>query len=414
MSDLQLALIALGAVVIAGVILFNWWQERRFMQESVRRFEGPVDDALMQEFRFDPEKVVALDRDETEPEEIAETYVAADEALVEDLEPDDPLEEMPEMAENIPEPFEPEPEESPAVQDSLPEQAAAVAPAGQDLPVSGMGELPDELDEQVDLVALATLQSALGCAALNQSLQMLPKFDKPMRCYGQDYTGVWHPLPLEQGEAEFTQMACALQLADRAGPVSLETLNKFRDRMEILASSLGASLAWRGDADPLRYSTELDQFCVDVDVMVGFHVIQGASGSFAGTKLRGLAEAGGMKLHDDGAFHYENDSGETLFTLVSQDQRPLRPETLRTVFYRGISFQLDVPRVKNCSEVFNQMTLLARQMEASLEGVLVDERQHPLDDAAIDRIRQQLKGIQNRMVARGIIPGSPTALRLFS
>jgi FtsZ-interacting cell division protein ZipA len=406
MSDLQLALIALGAVVIAGVILFNWWQERRFMQESVRRFEGPMDDALMQEFRFDPEKVAELDREETAFEEVSEELSASDDESAEDLEQSSFEEVLPEMEKEVPEPFEPAPEEIPAAEESV--------PVPQEPPVAGIGELPDEVDEQIDLIALATLQSALGSAALNQSLQMLPKFDKPMRCYGQDYTGVWHPLPLEQGEAEFTQMACALQLADRAGPVSLETLNKFRDRMEILASSLGASLTWRGDPDPLRYSTELDQFCVDVDVMVGFHVLQGASGAFAGTKLRGLAEAGGMKLHDDGAFHCESDAGETLFTLISQDQRPMRPETLRTVFYRGISFQLDVPRVKNCSEVFNQMVQLARQMESSLEGALVDERQHSLDDAAIDNIRQQLKGIQNRMVARGIIPGSPTALRLFS
>jgi FtsZ-interacting cell division protein ZipA len=55
MSDLQLALIAFGAVIILGVILFNRWQERRINRETMRRFEGPVDDALLEEFHFDPQ-----------------------------------------------------------------------------------------------------------------------------------------------------------------------------------------------------------------------------------------------------------------------------------------------------------------------------------------------------------------------
>src|SRR3990167_25831 len=68
MSDLQLALIALGVVIIAGVLVFNWWQERRFMQESLQRFEGPADDALMQDFRIDPDLI------ETESFVVEETF----------------------------------------------------------------------------------------------------------------------------------------------------------------------------------------------------------------------------------------------------------------------------------------------------------------------------------------------------
>jgi FtsZ-interacting cell division protein ZipA len=148
--------------------------------------------------------------------------------------------------------------------------------------------------------------------------------------------------------------------------------------------------------------------------MVGFHIMHGANGPIAGTKLRGLAEAQGMTLQEEGAFHYADDAGTTLFTMVSQDQRPFRPETLRTVFYRGVSFQMDVPRVSRCTDAFNQMVLLARQLEISLEGALVDDNQRRLGNAEIGKIRQQLDLLQARMVERGILPGTPTALRLFS
>lgn len=53
-------------------------------------------------------------------------------------------------------------------------------------------------------------------------------------------------------------------------------------------------------------------------------------------------------------------------------------------------------------------------MEQGLSAKLTDDNQRVLGDAEIEKIRRQLKLIHTTMVARGIIPGSPTALRLFS
>ena len=121
-----------------------------------------------------------------------------------------------------------------------------------------------------------------------------------------------------------------------------------------------------------------------------------------------------MVLHEDGAFHLVDEAGNTLFSMVSQDKRPFRTETLRTLFYRGVSFRMDVPKVANCTETFNQMVTLARHLEKALNGSLVDDRQQALADSEIDKIRHQLAMVHGAMVARGIIPGSPAALRLFS
>ncbi|HTJ96613.1 MAG TPA: cell division protein ZipA C-terminal FtsZ-binding domain-containing protein, partial [Rhodocyclaceae bacterium] len=62
----------------------------------------------------------------------------------------------------------------------------------------------------------------------------------------------------------------------------------------------------------------------------------------------------------------------------------------------------------------NLMVLIAKQMEGSLSGQLVDDNQRPLGEMQIEKIRQQLKVIHSTMVARGIVPGSSIALRLFS
>lgn len=466
MSDLQLSLLALGAVIIAAVILFNWWQEKRFMQESIRRFEGPADDVLMDEFQIDPERVVAFDTESIIVEDRYTETTIPEDVLLEDLQPrgssrnDEPVaaparsepiednfvdtvqlapkqasdDEMvfrttPSKADEVPEAEEfdqeafdrTEPDELASVDAELEEVAALMEAAfpeeaqpeeAPEAPV--VSTMPVDVDEQVDLIGKAALPSMLDMDAFIRAIQQMPKFDKPVYWFLQDETGVWRALTPELSSGRYPQMACALQLADRAGPVSQGTLMAFQEQVQNLASILGAKLAWHGATDPLQYAVDLDRFCIDVDVMVGFHILQGASGPFAGTKLRGLAESAGLKLHDDGAFHCENADGETLYTMVSQDQRPFKPETLRTVFYRGVSFQLDVPKVESSSDAFNRMVAFARQLEVALDGVLVDDNQRALGDIEIEKIRQQLRMIHARMVARFILPGTPTAIRLFS
>jgi FtsZ-interacting cell division protein ZipA len=425
MSDLQLALIAFGAVIILGVILFNRWQERRINRETMRRFEGPVDDALLEEFRFDPQTVAGIDDSEhIAIEEKFGDYVGkATPATESKPEPtmEFTAEEFPDEPTIEDEPFvvdEPFTVSDGVVEEDIQEEPPTIpepAPAMQvssPPPSDGGAELA-EIDEKIDLVALINLDAPIDGAILQQALLQLPWFDKPARWYGLDEAGMWRDLSSTPNAKEFSRIVCALQLVDRSGPVSNETLRSFQLKCENISAKLGSVVVWQNNPDPQRHAVELDQFCAEVDVTVGFHVLSG-TGQFAGTKLRGLVEAAGMMLQEDGAFHLADEAGNTLFSMVSQDKRPFKTETLRTLFYRGVSFRMDVPKVANCTETFNQMVTLARHLEKALNGSLVDDRQQALADSEIDKIRQQLAMIHGKMVARGIIPGSPAALRLFS
>lgn len=447
MSDLQLGLLALGAIVIAAVILFNWWQERRFSRDSIRRFEGPVDDALLEEFRIDAGEVAVDPQDQGFAEASGDVSDPTDQSAQppEDLQPEDEAEpHFPEAVDEsfpeadsgnddaeawqpdsaTPEPAVPPVTATPEALFDSDSEGVPDVPVASDPPAEAIGTaqepagrvtgLPETVDVQIDLVGLVSVELPRSGSTLRQELQPLPDFDKPAQWLGLDESGHWRHLTRDQESAVFSRVACSLQMADRSGPVSSDTLRNFQVKVDDVASKLGGRVEWHDHDDPYRYAQELDEFCVGVDVMVGFHVIQGANGPFTGTKLRGVAEAGGMTLGEDGNFHCRSETGETLFMLVNQDQRPFSQESLRTAFVRGVSFQLDVPRVRNCIAAFNQMALLARQMESSLAGRLVDDNQRPLGDSEIDKIRQQLKQIYARMVARGVIPGSASANRLFS
>jgi len=469
MSDLQLALLALGALIIVLVIGFNWWQERSLRNEASQRFNTPAQDALLDDVRASAPKPDEFDGDFArsslaDKELLDETPFYIDESEIGqprfennpsasaaggtktyyELPTQDVISAVEEfehdMAQPIPEIQQEQVVEVAAV--STAEQAnesdwmqetgfedAQIQPASSaavpniaDETAAGYAQseaqsaasLPATAHQQIDLTALLFLPKNCAGAMLHQSLQAIADLDKPIYVHGLAKDGVWYPLSTEHEATEFTRIACSLQLADRSGAISRQTLQSFQQSIDNIGLQLGAQIEWHGPADPLRYAAELDQFCIDVDVMVGFHLVQGASGPFAGTKFRGLAEAAGLVLGSDGSFQCIAENQPVLYSLVNQDKTPFSAEMLRSALIRGISFQLDIPRVKNSLEVFNRMVLLARQMESSLSANLVDDKQRPLGDTQIEIIRQHLKKIHAKLVARGIVPGSASALRLFS
>ncbi len=448
MSDLQLSLIALGALIILAVIIFNWWQEHSYRKQVAERFDEPSHDPLIDDFSINTEKVLADELytpivksspepvDEfaisvQEPRHDADDFVSpavadAVSALAE-FEQDMATSEYEPNAPSYQEPADLQASEIaqadlPATPSELMEEAGLDNSTKQEFEEKSVDEtlhieadsLPATMTQQIDLIAVLFMTTPTTGAALREFLLSIADLDKPIYAYGLGDDGVWRMLTREQESAEFKRAACSLQLVDRGGQVSKHTLNRFQEAVDSIGHKLGAQIEWLGNPNPAAYANELDQFCIDVDKLVGFHLVQGASGPFTGTKFRGLAEAGGLALEEDGVFYYVSEHGQKLFSLHNQDANPFSVEMLRTAVIRGVKFQLDIPRVKNCAEAFNQMVLLARQMEGSLSARLVDDNQKQLDEAQIEKIRQQLKVIHAKMVARGIIPGSPCALRLFS
>jgi FtsZ-interacting cell division protein ZipA len=135
-----------------------------------------------------------------------------------------------------------------------------------------------------------------------------------------------------------------------------------------------------------------------------------------GTKFRGLAESSGLTLLDDGKFHcfVEHNTDVLSYTLSSADAQPFTSDGLRSNVIKGAVFQIEIPKVTNSEQAFNQVIVVAKKMAASLNAQLVDDNKKPLTDLQIEKIRQQLKVIHATMVARGIMPGSPSSARLFN
>lgn len=449
MTDLQLALLGLGVLIIVAIVLFNWWQERRLHTSITQRIDEPRQDALMDEFHFDSEAILKdegkANQTVAEPAdsptdsqsvsvnpiprgEIVNASVNEVNLAVEEFEHDlaEPYQEtVSEAAQE--ENSSTEATQEIATADELAEEAGLdnVVASDADFNLAAFdsadasnAKLPESVNQRIDLIALLYLPQPATGAVLREFLLLLTDLDKPIYAHGLDSGDVWHLLTREQEDAKFTHAAYSLQLADRSGFVSRPSLSRFQNAADSIANKLGAQVEWQGNGDPWIFANELDEFCAEVDKTIGFHLVQGDSGPFTGTKFRGLANASGLTLNEDGGFHFESEpesnGSQKLFSVVNKDSNPFSTEMLRTSVIHGISFQLDIPRVKNCAEVFNQMVFIARQMENSLGAHLVDDKGRPLGEPQIEKIRQQLKVIHARMIARGVVPGSDSALRLFS
>jgi len=300
-------------------------------------------------------------------------------------------------------------EEGPASADAVAEATAS--------------SLPAMLHAQMDLVAVLYLAAETAAGELSKMLDgLFDDYDKPVFVHFLDTNMQW----LQSSDVaaspalsshQVSKISCSLQLADRAGPVTRTVLNRFQHTVETLGLDINAHVEWQSTGDALAAATALDAFCIDVDKTMGFHLVHGENGAFTGTKLRGLSEAQGMELAADGTFKYYDEAAgrdAPQFVVFNRDQYPFNPEMLRSSVVKAITFQLDIPHVRNCMEAFNHMVQVAKQMELGLHAHLQDANNKPLGDIQIEKIRHQLKVIHATMVARGIVPGSDSAHRLFS
>ena len=375
MSELQLALAVIGAIVIVAVIAYNKWQEARFARRADRDFGSRHDDVLVaprasgaQEVDLPPEAAAARRAPAAAtPERVEHTLGDIDAPPL----PAAAADEVAAWGGHV----------------ALDERLDCVAALSFDHPVPGAD-------------ALAAAQAFTGAG-----------LTKAVRWAAADaVAGAWRPIA---PDGAYRTLRVGLQLADRSGPANQGDLAAFFEALQDVAASLDAELDLPDPQEALAQAHSLDAFCADVDVQIGLNVIATSNHPFPGTKLRALAEAGGLRLDEDGAFRRIDEAGHELFALANGGGEPFSPESLRSLSTQSVAVILDVPRAPGSVSTFRLYLDFARQLEQALGGMLVDDNKKPIGQAALDRIARQLERIYGAMDARGIPAGSPAAQRLF-
>ncbi|HZM34929.1 MAG TPA: cell division protein ZipA C-terminal FtsZ-binding domain-containing protein [Burkholderiales bacterium] len=189
----------------------------------------------------------------------------------------------------------------------------------------------------------------------------------------------WAPIALRfarralLGPVEDGKVRVALQLVSRDGVASEAELLEFRAAAETLAARIGASIAAPEMRAALEAARELDRICAEADIQVALHVV-------------GIAPPAGIEA--------------SAFRVEPRDD--------------GVTLSLDVGRTADPGRAYQGMARAAVQLAASGGGRVVDDNGATLDERALAAIGAQLEAIRAMLAERGVEPGSPLALRVFS
>jgi hypothetical protein len=168
--------------------------------------------------------------------------------------------------------------------------------------------------------------------------------------------------------------SAALQLVSRAGVASESELLEFRSEVETLAAKLGAAVSAPEMRQALDAARSLDRVCAEADIQVALHVV--------------------------GAAIAEVQSGEHAFQVTPRED--------------GVTLTLDVVRTIEPARSFQAMARTGRQLAAAHGARVVDDNGNLVDERALAAIGSELEAVRHLLAERGIEPGSPLALRLFS
>jgi len=367
MSDLQLALLAIGVAVVVGVIAYNKWQEIRFRRRTEGAFGSRQDDVLLRG---------ASAAEAVSPPTPVAAPAGRDRAIDHTMGNQDD-----------------------ARQPAHEERAAPLAAA--------------VLDAAVDyVVELDCARPVAGTEVAKHAQSMLDEgLIKPVHWEGYDETrAVWRPAILD---GRYLRLRVGLQLASRGGPVTEDDLVAFCGEVQEVALALAARAEFPDTGDAAAQAAALDSFCSEVDVQIGLSVIGSESHTFSGSKVRALAESAGLAIGRDGRFYRYADDGSVLFSLANLEPMPFHAATMTGLQTRGVTVLFDVPRVPPSAAAFRRFIDFAHQLEQAVGGLLVDDHRKPIGQAALEAIGQQLERIHQTMQARGIPAGGPLALRLF-
>lgn len=277
---------------------------------------------------------------------------------------------------------------------------------------------PDEvcalLDEATDYIVEIFPTSLASADALAPLWQRRFDFGKNVNVCGQNAaSGIWEKV-IAESHVSYSAFRLGLQLANRSGAVSTARLSDFRDLAREIGVQLQAEIKLPSVDDAATRALQLDAFCAEVDQMIGINLLPNGAMTLPASDISHVAQLQGMSLQADGAFHLLDVRGFTLYSLCNLDATPFQHHTFGHMRVKGLTLLLDVPRVDQPAQRFDDMVMLARRLAHDLGAAVVDDHRVILSDASLTQIREQIAAIESRMLSGNILPGSVQARRLFA
>ncbi|MES2160057.1 MAG: cell division protein ZipA C-terminal FtsZ-binding domain-containing protein [Pseudomonadota bacterium] len=381
MTDLQMSLIGIAGVFVAGVFTYNKIQEYKAKKSVERAFSTDHDDVLMRTGDAPPSSAArhepSFSLDSAAPGLAggeASAAAAALGAVVAEFETDPADATAPTAAPRV----------------------NAVTPAAE--------QATALVDPLIDcLLPLALEGPARGDKLLPvlQTLRMVG--NKPVHYIGLAVSGDWEPI-VHGGV--YTKLQGGVQLASRSTALNELEYSELVTRLRAMADEIGAEPEIPDMIEVMAEARNLHRFVAGHDAQLGVN-LQTNGAPWAISTLLGALEKQGFDVRPDGRYVMPDGEGGHLFSLSTN-------VTLAEETTPRLTLLLDVPCVAPARDGFGAMVACAKSLVGRLDATIVDDYNQPLSDAALAEIAGQVQDFYAEMNDADIPAGSTRALRLFS
>ncbi|MDO5070376.1 MAG: cell division protein ZipA C-terminal FtsZ-binding domain-containing protein [Neisseria zoodegmatis] len=422
MNETILIIIVLALVIILGVIAYNMYQENQYRQQVRRQFGHSDKDALLgsktdfvRDGKSQDQTGVPLrpvrQKDISEPAlQPKDDLFAAKVSEAAAKKPDVEIEFEDDFKESV---IEPETQEAEAAYDFK----RVAAPVYSQTKLHGKRKLLLDLhdltklelpwfDPRFDYMAYISLSEP-------QELHTIPRLSSRHRfqiagCTMDDRFQIAEPIP----SVYYQGFIIGLQSISRSGLATTQELEQFGEQVNRFAEKMNGGLLLTDVETFLNVARPLDELCARVDQTIAMHLV--SRGTVSGVELRSAVEQLGFELGVDGAFHFPDEKGEPLFTIVTLDNSPFTSSLLDSQAYRGFSMLFDIPHVPAGEKQFNRFMDLAVKLSSNLGLDLVNDKLEELSTQWLKDVRSYVLARQDEMKKVGIEPSGQLAQRLFS
>jgi hypothetical protein len=354
MTNIEMS-ISIGAVIVAGVIVYNKWQEHKARKSVARAFSSDHDDILMRS-------------DEPRQEPSFDLNAGSGD------------------------------KGDPDLHDSVP------VLHGTD-PTTPAAELAISLvDPLIDCLIPLALEVAVRGDKILPILQTLRHVgNKPVHFIGLHVNGDWEPIT---HGGVYTKLQAGVQMASRTTALNELEYSELVTRLRAVSDDIGAEPEIPDMIEVMGEARTLHRFVAGHDAQLGVNLLSnGAPWSIA--TLIGALEKQGFDVRPDGRYIMPDGDGGQLFTLSTN-------VTLGADTTSRLTLLLDVPCVAPVRDGFGQMVACAKALVGRLDAIIVDDSDQPLMDEALGEINNQVLDFYQEMEAADIPAGSTRAMRLFS
>ena len=386
MTELQASLIAIGAVIVVGVIAYNKWTEWRAKNSVENAFSDMPDDVLMgggNAHQVQHEDAAHEHNDDEHDHSAHDEYHqqhdqhdSNEHGHVDHTNEDDHQHVSAQTSHAArPEPLE------------FLHATAKTSP----------------LDPVVDCIIPLALEHPLRGEKIIAAFQSL-RFvgNKLVQVIGETEAGNLEPVA--HGGA-YHSLQVGVQMASRLSPLSELEYSELVLGLNNMGDELGSMPDIPDMSQVISDARRLHQFIQEFDVQLSVNVRSKGMPWLVAT-MRPALQRQGLDLRPDGRLIMSDGDGGMLFS-ISMNASPADEST------KMMTLLLPVPMVESQRQGFEAMAAFAKSLASRLSGEVIDDSGQPLNDASLDAIASQVNDFYHAMEEYGVTAGSSAAKRLF-